>query len=242
MLIAKLWGTAVEMKKRKLFTLIELLVVIAIIAILASLLLPALNKSREKAKAISCINNLKQIGQVMFMYLNDNNDALPWQNYMADDDKWSGWAHCRARYHAYLYATNGYLSNGNIFFCKSDLDVPALYGNKIDPPAVNDWDSMIDTSYFLRGILCNTPCKLAMFSRPSQTVYLYGRIAHDGSGRKTEVNCGVPGRISVNALCFDGSAKNWYLYSSNGFFSPQLFQVIRTGGNIYSPRDGWDNI
>ncbi len=64
------------MKQTK-FTLIELLVVIAIIAILASMLLPALNKAREKSRSTACVNNLKQLGSFLSLYMSDNGGYYP---------------------------------------------------------------------------------------------------------------------------------------------------------------------
>ena len=117
-----------QTKYKKAFTLIELLVVIAIIAILAAILFPVFAQAREKARAISCLSNERQIGMAMIQYVQDYDEIYPnGININGNQRVWpaEGWAGlCQP-----------YIKNTAIFRCPSDTtsslsktDIVVSYG------------------------------------------------------------------------------------------------------------------
>lgn len=187
------------------FTLIELLVVIAIIAILASILFPVFAQAREKARAISCLSNLKQLGTGIMMYTQDYDETMPYWNFTNSADGFGG----NGVFTSWWFnATYPYVKNIQVLHCPDDNthltpltwwpavgwtnEAPAKWG--IDPALYNAQISYGMTETMMCGEIndnwgpLSSPITLASLPNPAGTLALgdtfgmTGGTIYDGNG------------------------------------------------------------
>jgi prepilin-type N-terminal cleavage/methylation domain-containing protein len=151
----------------KAFTLVELLVVIAIIGVLVALLLPAIQAAREAARRSQCINNLKQIGLMMQMY-HDAQNQFPYGAVNHEGSLWS-------------YYTMPYIEQGNV---QKLVKLGAKNGELTDDglnwahPGPYDRNTIASDPGFRNLIVCETP--IAVYQCPSADLKAQYDVSHDG--------------------------------------------------------------
>jgi prepilin-type N-terminal cleavage/methylation domain-containing protein len=132
------------------FTLIELLVVIAIIAILAAILFPVFAQAREKARAISCLSNTKELGLAVLMYNQDYDETYP-------AGLQTQWWEC-----SWYWLTQPYIKNVQILRCPDDSSTQAdtaTYGTWAGPRmsyganGYSRWDGGSVNNWQLHGVM-----------------------------------------------------------------------------------------
>jgi prepilin-type N-terminal cleavage/methylation domain-containing protein/prepilin-type processing-associated H-X9-DG protein len=176
-----------DMKRRihNGFTLIELLVVIAIIAILAAILFPVFAQAREKARAISCLSNTKQVGLSLMMYVQDYDEKLVLNN----DQTWRTDPQGNSYLNTWIELLAPYIKNKQIWVCPSATATSGLYTTYGETKAsytlnnVYYYDSTIGELFEQSG---GGPSTLASLDQPATTVFM-----GDGGAVPNDINNGV---------------------------------------------------
>jgi prepilin-type N-terminal cleavage/methylation domain-containing protein len=168
------------MYRRNAFTLIELLVVIAIIAILAAILFPVFAQAREKARAIACLSNMKQIGTAQQMYVQDYDEKTFFRASATAPSPWRSGAVIpnsnQRTLASWWNLLMPYIKNGQVFTCPSDAGPTASKDLNLQPTILRSYMAL-STAESL---------SLAAIEYPTDTMTITEKWDKDYTGTRTD--------------------------------------------------------
>lgn len=229
------------------FTLIELLVVIAIIAILASILFPVFAQAREKARAISCLSNAREVGLAVLMYVQDYDESYPEAFFWNDQGGTAGFAA-----NGYLWSSQRcvqpYIKNLQIYSCPDDTfnssGLASIYTAGF-PSNIQ----MVGLSYMANAI---TPAISGTMYGQTNPQGIFTGGAYYGTNDSATTDAGVPAPSDI-VMLIDG--RDQYMtefYGCGPWVNDEIDWCYAAGDDVMwnwelplliyaAPTDGWYN-